>query len=170
MHRGLDASSPELENMRFSNHQYMEKIFQCIQKKMGRTAINATSSVESYKTNVLTWRNVHGIVDESRRPCWASVLLEFGNLQEHRFENIENVFNITQKLIKEHSEVLLNVRSPDYSSPSWTRSALINDKAIKWVLGKACVNADSVLRVGRMEQEPGAAEERWKGQVEDLKK
>ena len=37
-----------------------------------------------------------------------------------RFENIENVFNVSQKLIKEQSEEILDVRSLDYSSPSWT--------------------------------------------------
>ena len=44
-----------------------------------------------------------------------------------RFENIQNVFNIIQKFIKQHSEETLNVRSLDYSSPSWTRSTLINE-------------------------------------------
>ena len=32
----------KLENMRFSNHQYMRKTFQCLQKKLGRSAIDAT--------------------------------------------------------------------------------------------------------------------------------
>ena len=57
-----------------------------------------------------------------------------------------------------------------YSSSSWTRSTLVNDKVIKWVKVKACVYADSVQCVGRMEQGLGAAEGSWKGQVEDLKK
>ena len=52
--RKLDASLPDLENKRFSDHQYMEKIFQCVQKKLGRTTINATFSVESYTNNVFT--------------------------------------------------------------------------------------------------------------------
>ena len=56
-----------------------------------------------------------------------------------RVENIENVFNITQKLLREHSEEILNVRSLDYSSPSWTRSTLFNDNVIKWATVKVCV-------------------------------
>ena len=40
---------------------------------------------------------------------------------------------------------------------------------IKWAKGKVCVYADSVLCVGQMKDSPGAME-RWKGQVEDLKK
>ena len=78
-------------------------------------------------------------------------------------------FNITHKLIKEHSEEILNVRGLEYSSPSWTRSTLVNDQAIKWAKAKACVHADSAPCVGRMEQRPGAAERRRKGQVEDLR-
>ena len=48
-----------------------------------------------------------------------------------RFENIENVINFTQRLIKEHSEEILNMKDLEYSSPSWTRSILVNDQAIK---------------------------------------
>ena len=77
---------------------------------------------------------------------------------------------LLRKLIKEHSEEIRNVRTLDYSSPSWTRATLINDKAITWAKPKACVYADSVLCIGRMEQSPGAAEARWKGQIEDLRK
>ena len=39
-----------------------------------------------------------------------------------KYQNIENVFNITQKLILEHSEEILNVKCLEYSSPSWARS------------------------------------------------
>ena len=73
------------------------------------------------------------------------------------FENIKNVFNIIQQIIKEHSEEIMNLRSLDYHSPSWTRSTLFNDNVSKWAKAKACVHADSVLCVGRMEHEPGAA-------------
>ena len=98
---------------------------------------------------------VHGIVDES--------------LHSPLFENIEIVFNISQKLPKEHPEEILNVRSLEYSSPSRTRSTAVSDEAIKWAKAKACVYADSVLCVGRMEQSPAVAERRWKGQVGDLR-
>ena len=54
--------------------------------------------------------NVYDLVDESRHPLWAVLCIEFGNLQEHKFENVENVFNISQKLVKEHAEEILNVK------------------------------------------------------------
>ena len=71
--------------------------------------------------------------------------------------------------MKEHSEEILNVECLEHSSPSWTRSVLANDQAAKWAKAKVCVYADSVLCVGQVKDISGATE-RWKGQVEDLKK
>ena len=48
-----------------------------------------------------------------------------------KFEDIESVFNITQKSVKERSEAILNVKSLEYSSPSWARSVSANDQEIK---------------------------------------
>ena len=54
--RKLAACSPEFRNMEYTNHRYMGKIFQFWEKKLGISAINATFSMDAYKTNVLTWR------------------------------------------------------------------------------------------------------------------
>ena len=78
-----------------------------------------------------------------------------------KFENIENVFNITQKLIKEQSDGILNVKTLDYQSPSWTRSTLYNDKVIEWAKAKFCLHASSVLCLDNVEQDPGAAHANW---------
>ena len=51
----------------------------------------------------------------------------------------------------------------------WTRKMLANDQAVKWAKAKVCAYADSVLCVGQVKDISGATE-RWKGQVEDLKK
>ena len=45
---------------------------------------------------------------------------------------------------------------------------MANDQAVKWAKAEVCVYADSV-RVGQVKDVSGATE-RWKGQVEDLKK
>ena len=50
-----------------------------------------------------------------------------------------------------------------------TRSVLINGQAGKLATAKVCVYADSVLCAGRVDNIPKDAEDRWKGQVEDLK-
>ena len=59
-----------------------------------------------------------------------------------KFENIESVFDITQKLIQEQSEEILNVECLRHSSPSWERSMLANDQAIKWAKARVFVFAD----------------------------
>ena len=78
------------------------------------------------------------------------------------------MFNITQKMMKEHSEEILSVECLEFSSPSWTRSILANDQEIKWTKAKVCVYANSVLCVGQVKDFPGAVQ-RWTGQIEDLK-
>ena len=55
------------------------------------------------------------------------------------------------------------------SSPSWTRTILVNDQAVTWAKAKVCVYADSVHCVVHVKDISGATE-RWKGQIEDLKK
>ena len=152
-----DAVSPEMENMKLSNYPNVEKICQYVQKKLGRTSMNYTFSVDSLKkNNILAWRL---FMTSSMKAAIHS-----------KFENIENVFNITPKFIKEHSEEFLNVKTLDYQSPSWTRSTLFNENVIKWTKAKVCVYADSVLCVGKLEQNPGAADAKWTGHNEKISK
>ena len=53
--RKLAATLPELKNMEYTDHQYMSKIFQFLQKKLGMSANSATFAMQSYKTIVLIW-------------------------------------------------------------------------------------------------------------------
>ena len=46
---------------------------------------------------------------------------------------------------------------------------LAKDQVVKWAKAKVCVCADSVSCVGQV-KDISVATERWKGQVEDLKK
>ena len=52
--RELAACSLEFRNMEYTNHRYMDKIIQTLEKKLRMSAINATFSMDAYKTNVLT--------------------------------------------------------------------------------------------------------------------
>ena len=72
--------------------------------------------------------------------------------------------------MKEHSEEFLNVKTLDHHSPPWTRSTLFNDNLIKWAKAKVYIYTYSVLCVSKMEQNPGAADAKWTGQIEDLKR
>ena len=48
------------------------------------------------------------------------------------FEEIPSLFNITQRLILQHSEEILNVNTIDSEFPSWTKSVLSHDQVIQW--------------------------------------
>ena len=74
--------------------------------------------------------NVYVLVDESRNPSWPNYLANLEIYKNTKFEEIASVSNITQKLVMEHSEEILNVKCLEYSSPSWARSVLSH--AIKW--------------------------------------
>ena len=51
--------------------------------------------------------------------------------------------------------------------PSWTRSVLFHDQAIKWTKAKERVYSDSVLCVKQLNERKAIA--KWEGQVEELK-
>ena len=90
--RKLDASSPELRNMEYTNHQYMSKIFQFLEKKLGMSASDATILNTSIQDKCIDMGNVHDFVDESRHPPWAEMYVEFGVLQEHAIvDSLENI-------------------------------------------------------------------------------
>ena len=122
-------------------------------------------SMEACKTNVLIW----GMFMSSS----MKAAIHLGpncstNLEIHKntnFGEIESLFDNTQKLIVEHSEGILNLKFLESSSPSWTRSVLSHDRAIKWAKAKVCVYADSVPCLGQMNESKEAIS-RWEGQVE----
>ena len=85
------AVSPEMENMRFSNYPYV-----------GRAPITSTFAVDSYRNNVLAW----GLF-------MTSSMKAANHLGRSFQENLE----ITQKLMKEQLEEILNVKTLDTSHP-----------------------------------------------------
>ena len=62
------------------------------------------------------------------------------------FEGLQNLFDVTQRLILEHHVEILKVSPVDWTAPSWTRSALTRDQVITWT--KVHVYSDSVLCLG----------------------
>ena len=159
-----------MEHMKFTNYPYVEKILQCILKKLGRTSINATFSADSYKNNVFAWRMFMTSSMKAAIHLGQDFVENSEIYKSTKFENIVNVFNITQTRIKEHSEEILNVKTLDYHSPSWTRSTLFNNNVIKWAKAKVCFHSDSVQCVGKINKNPGAADAKWTGQIEDLRR
>ena len=107
--RKLAACSPEFRNMEYTNHRFMDKIFQKLEKKLGMSAINATFSMDAYKTNVLTW----GLFSASSMKAAIHLGPDFlMNSEIYKNTKIRK-FNITRKLTKEHSEGILIVECLD---------------------------------------------------------
>ena len=84
------------------------------------------------------------------------ILVGGGRVAEHEgrgkntiFEELQNLFDITRKLVHKQGEIL-NVRMVECASPSWTRSSLAHDQAIKWSKAKVQVYSDSALCLGKM--------------------
>ena len=93
------------------------------------------------------------------------------NLELHKntnFEEIQSLFSITQKLILEHSEEILNVNTLESASFSWTRSVLSRGHVIQWATAKVRVHSCSVLCLGKMNGSRDAITG-WDGQVEEFK-
>ena len=121
------------------------------------------------KANILMWglfmsssmkAAIHLAPDHSKN------LVVYKNMN---FEEIQNLFCVTHKLLSEHSEEILYVKPIESTNPSWTRSRslLSHDQVIKWTKAKVFVYSDSVLCLSKM-LNPSEANERWKGQVADF--
>ena len=78
-------------------------------------------SVEDQRTDLVT---VYDDNNESRHSPWTKLHWEFGSFQEHELEELQNLFHITQMLVLHHQREILNVKTIERTSLSWTRSAL----------------------------------------------
>ena len=101
-------------------------------------------AMETYKTNVF----MCGLFMSSSIIAAIHLgLSHTDNLEVYknaRFEEIQNLFDITRSQVLENQEIL-NVESIGSEDPSWTRSTLLKDQAIKWTKTKVVVYSDSVL-------------------------
>ena len=75
---------------------------------------------------------VHVNNDENIRSPWAKLERQLGCVQEHNFEELKTLFDITQRLILEHALKILNVSTIEWRFTPWMRSTLLHDKEIKW--------------------------------------
>ena len=104
------------------------------------------------KTNVLLW----GLFITSSMTAAIHVGPNYTeNLEVYKntnFEEIQNLFGITQKLILDHPEEILNVK---------------HDQVIKWTKAKVLVYSNSVLCLGKL-SDHSEANQRWEGQVADF--
>ena len=103
-HKETCCMLTRVQNMEYTNHRYMGKIFQKSGKKLRMSAINATFSMDAYKTMVLIWRLLLASSMKAAIHLGPDLLTNSKVYKNTKFENIWSVFNITRKLIKEQSE------------------------------------------------------------------
>ena len=93
--RRLAASTPELKNIEYTNHQYMSKIFRLLQKRLGMSVSDATFSMQAFETNVL----IRGMFMSSSMKAaihlGPNYLSNSEIYKKTKFEEIDRLFNIT---------------------------------------------------------------------------
>ena len=117
-----------------SDHRYLEKVFK-----------NPATKVESRRrsTNTRLEDHLYWSEDYLCRQRWKPLfildlitLTNWKNTRNTNFEELKEVFDITQRLILEHEPEILNVTTIDWTFLSCTRSALSHDQVIKWTKAK----------------------------------
>ena len=86
-----------------------------------------------------------------------------------KFEQIGNLFTVTENLVVDNSAEILNVKTIDCRSSCWTRSTLAHDQVKIWSKAKVRVYSDSVLCLGRMSSSNTEANAKWSSQVNEFK-
>ena len=124
--------------------------------------------MEALKTNVLIWGMFMSSSMKAATHLGPNYLANLEVYKNTNFEEIQSFFSITQKWILGHSEEILNVKTIESASFSWTRSVLSLDEVIQWAKAKVR-DSDSVQCLGKVIQSSDAIV-KWEGQVEELKK
>ena len=78
--------------------------FSVLEKKLGMSATNATFSMVADKTNLMIWRMFLISLMKADIHLGPSYVSNSEIYKNTKFVDTESVFNITQKLVKEHSE------------------------------------------------------------------
>ena len=139
----------------------MNKVCQNLQNKLAGIQNKPKFAVEAYETNMSFWG---WFMTSSMK---AAMHLEPRHNEHFKVSKIQNskilkVYSLSQR--NWYKIEIRNVYCLDSTSPSWTRSTFLSDRAVKWMKAKVHVNSNSVLCLGKI-HDPVEAIESWKGQV-----
>ena len=158
----LERTRLYLHNVKISDYRYANKVFENL-----RQTLCLRSFVPDEKTNVLIWWLFLSTTIKASvhlGPSYNENLVAYRNTD---FEELETLFDITQRLILEHSFEILNVSTMVWNVACWMRSTLCHEQVVKWATAKVHVHSDSVLRLGKM-HDHSEAHEKWKSQLKDF--
>ena len=128
----IERTRLELHNMQISDHRYLEKVFKKLRKKLKIAEEAPVLGIEALKTNDLIWGFFLSTTTKAAVHL-GPIYIE--NLEVYRnthFEELQNLFDITQSLILDHQSEILNVSTIDSKASSWTRPTLTHDQVTKW--------------------------------------
>ena len=137
--RKVEVARPQYADLRLS---VPWESLQEAAEKLNLAEDAAVIGIEALKTNVL----ICGLFKSTTMK--AAIHLRpncVENLEVYRntnFEELENLFDITQKVILDHHLEILNVKTIEWTSPSWTRSTLSHDQVITWTKAKVRVHSE----------------------------
>ena len=120
-----------IHNMQISDYRYLENVFKNPWKRLNLAQDAPHIGIQALKTNVLIWdfmsTTMKGAIHKGQNYN--------DNFDVHMYTNFEgsqNLLHITQKLVLHHQVVILNVKTIEWTSLSWTRSTLSHDQVTKW--------------------------------------
>ena len=99
--------------------------------------------IEAKNTNLLIWGFFYGSDNESCCLLGPNHTENMEVCKNANFEEIQNLFNVPQRLIMDHPAETLNVSTVGCTSLSWQRSTLSHDQVITKTKAKVHVYGDS---------------------------
>ena len=160
----LRRSKLLFHNMQISDwsvpRESLQELAEKVESRRGRTT-NWYRSVEDQRIDLETAFVDNNDSRQSLGPNYTDNLEVFRN---SNFEELQNSFHITQKLMLHHQVEILNVKTIERTFLSWTRSTLSHVQMIKWTKARVRVWSDSALRFGKM-SDHSEANRRWEGQI-----
>ena len=107
----------EFRNVKITDYQYLTKVFQFLEQKLSVKTGYGTYGFDATKTNILMWRLLMSSSMKAAIHLWLNYAENLESNKNMNFEQIQNLFNITETLIVEQSEDILNVKTIERTSP-----------------------------------------------------
>ena len=120
--------------------------------------------IEALKTNALIWGLFMSTSMKAAVHLGPNYIENLEVFRNTNFEELQNLFDLTQKLILDHQAEILSVTTIDWTAPSCARSTLTHGQVITRMTARARVYSDSVLCLREM-SDHSEANRRWKNQV-----
>ena len=135
---------PELRNMEIANTGYMIKVFNNLRSKLAEVQNLPEFAMEACEMNMLMWSWFYNSSMKAAIHLSLEHIEYLEMSKNSEFDDIEGFFHVTKNLIADNEEIR-NKTFLDWSSPSWTRSTLLNDRATQLTMAKVYVCTDSAL-------------------------